>query len=185
MVMNVFFDGYEWLLLMLWPCRDPVPIRFRSLRTSPTVNCDQVAVNAIGCMPGVSWRFHWKSSVLFKLSSSTGHNKTITNLDILCIYIYIYMYTYNIYIYMLLLASEKMIDFFGLTEWNNRKTPYKLPRLGRRSGVQLALMHSWANGPALSQRRNPLALWSTNVAMENGPFIDHLPNLPTNNGDFP
>jgi hypothetical protein len=83
---------------------------------------------------------------------------------------------------MLLLAPEKLSDFFGLTEWNNRKTPYKLPRLGRRSGVQLALMHSWANGPALSQRRNPLALWSTNVAMENRPFIDHLP---TNNGDFP
>ena len=120
MVMNVFFDGYEWLLLMLWPCRDPVPIRFRSLRTSPTVNRDQVAVNAIGCMPGVSWRFHWKSSVLFKLSSSTGHNKTITNLDILCIYIYIYMYTYNIYICCcLLLKNDWFLRTYGVEQQEN------------------------------------------------------------------
>ena len=121
MVMNVFFDGYEWLLLMLWPCRDPVPIRFRSLRTSPTVNRDQVAVNAIGCMPGVSWRFHWKSSVLFKLSSSTGHNKTITNLDILCIYIHIHVYIQ--YIYMLLLASEKWLISSDLRSGTTGKHP--------------------------------------------------------------
>ena len=99
MVITLLLHGRQWLLLMLWPCRDPIPIRLRSLRTSPTVNCDQVAVNAIGCMPGVSWLFSLEiiSFVCWVLQLATTRPSQIWTYYV---YIYIHTHVYIQYIYI-------------------------------------------------------------------------------------
>ena len=124
MLMNVFFDGYEWLLHGYYIVVTWSSMVITNVMTMSWSDSDPLAIlenfTYSELWPGggqCNWLHARSLLAVFTgnhqfclLSSSTGHNKTITNLDILCIYIYIHMYTYNIYICCCLLLKNWVIS---------------------------------------------------------------------------